>query len=84
MLRGSLSYSEILSQKTVSYPHKKIILSLFEISDTFLSYSEIISFIKVTTRGSDIGTTMCSTIQSVDMQIAWPIVGLLIRWSMQT
>ena len=41
-------------------------------------------FIKVTTRGSNIETIMCSTIQNVDMVIAWPVVGPLIRWSMQT
>jgi len=29
-------------------------------------------------------STICSAIQSIDMEIAWQIVGLLIRWSVQT
>ena len=41
-------------------------------------------FIKVTTRGSNIDYNNVFAIQSFDMVIAWPIVGLLIRWSMQT
>ena len=31
-----------------------------------------------------VNTTMCYEIQSVDVEIAWSILGLLIRWSMQT